>query len=45
MIKDSYGPISQDLPSLYTTRPLTLEPPDGILRELRPPTDVGQLWS
>ena len=45
MIEDSYGPISQDLPSLYTTRPLTLAPPDGILRELRAPNDVGQIWS
>ena len=45
VIEDSYGPISQDLPSLYTTRPLTLAPPEGVLRELRAPADVGQLWS
>ena len=45
VIEDSYGPISQAIPTLYTTRPLTLEPPAGILRQLVAPSDVGQLWS
>jgi hypothetical protein len=39
------GPIIETVPSGYTMRPLSLEAPDGLFRELRAPEDVGQLWS
>ena len=44
-IEDCDGPIIHTVPSDFTQRPLTVERPAGLFRELRPFADVGQLWS
>jgi len=45
VLEECKGPIIQIVPSTYTERPLTVEKPVGIFREIQAPADVGQLWS